>query len=42
MKLLKCHHNDLLVSHYNINKTAELLSQKYYWKELTNNIKYYV
>ena len=30
MKLLKHYYNNLLTNYYDIDKTAELLSQKYY------------
>ena len=29
-EVISCHHDDLLAGHFGINKTRELVSQKYY------------
>ena len=41
-KLLRCHHDDVLARHFDIEQTLKLMLHKYYWSELTKNIKKYV
>jgi len=41
-EILKHHYDDELMSHFNIEWTQELVSHKYYWLKLTENIKKYV
>ena len=41
-EILKHHYDDKLMSHFNIKWTQELMSHKYYWLKLTENIKKYV
>ena len=41
-ELLKHHHDDVLVRHFDIEQTQELLSCKYYWHELSEDVKKYV
>ena len=41
-ELLKHHHDDVLVRHFDIEQTQELLSCKYYWYELSEDVKKYV
>ena len=41
-KLLKRHHDDLLVRHFDANKISELLDCKYYWKSMIKNVKKYI
>ena len=41
-ELLKHHHDDVLVKHFDIEWTQELLSCKYYWHELSEDVKKYV
>ena len=41
-ELLKHHHNDALVRHFDIEQTQELLSYKYYWHKLSEDVKKYV
>ena len=41
-KLISKHHNDLLVSHFGVTKTRELICQKYYWPSLRKDVKSYV
>ncbi len=33
-ELLKHHHDDSLVRHFDVNKICELLNCKYYWKSI--------
>ena len=40
--MISCHHNDLLVGHFGIDKTRELVSRKYYWPSLRRDVKSYV
>ncbi len=41
-KLLKRHHDDLLVKHFDVDKISELLNCKYYWKSMIKNVKEYI
>ena len=41
-KLISMHHDDLLAGHFSIKKTQELVTRKYYWETLRNNIEVYV
>ncbi len=41
-ELLKHHHDDLLVSHFDADKISELLNCKYYWKSMIKNVKKYI
>ena len=41
-KLLRCHHDDVLARHFDIEWTLKLMLYKYYWSKLTKNIKKYV
>ena len=40
-KLISRHHNDFLAGHFGINKTRELVGQKYYWPSLRKNVEAY-
>jgi len=41
-EILKCHYDDELMNHFDIEWIQELMSCKYYWLKLTENIKKYV
>ena len=41
-KLISRHHNNLLAGHFYIEKTHELVAQKYYFPTLRTDIKVYV
>ncbi len=41
-KLLKRHHDDLLVRHFDADKISKLLDCKYYWKSMIKNVKEYI
>ena len=41
-KVISCHHNDHLAGHFGIDKTKELVGQKYYWPNLKKDVKTYV
>ena len=41
-EMISHHYNNLLVRHYGINKTRELVGQKYYWPSLRRDVKSYV
>ncbi len=41
-ELISRHHNDPLASHFGIDKTRELIAQKYYWPTLHRNVEAYV
>jgi len=41
-ELLKRHHDDLLVKHFDANKISKLLDCKYYWKSIIKNVKKYI
>ena len=41
-ELLKRHHDDALARHFDTEKTQELLSRKFYWSNMINDVKEYV
>ena len=41
-ELLKRHHDDALARHFDTKKTQELLNRKFYWSNMTNDVKEYV
>ena len=41
-ELISRYYNDPLIGHFGINKTKDLLSQKYYWPSLQKDIEAYV
>ncbi len=41
-ELLKHHHDDFLVKHFDADKISELLDHKYYWKSMIKNVKEYI
>lgn len=41
-KVISQNHNDLLAGHFEINKTRELMTKKYYQKTFWQNIKSYI
>ena len=41
-KVISCHHDDLLVRHFGIDKTRELVGRKYYWPSLRKDVENYV
>ena len=41
-ELISQHHDDLLASHFGIEKTRELIARKYYWETLRRNVESYV
>ncbi len=41
-KLISRHHDEPLAGHFRINKTRELVAQKYYLRILRHNVEAYV
>ncbi len=41
-KLISRYHNNPLAGYFGINKTRELIAQKYYWPTLCHNVKAYM
>ena len=41
-ELISRHYNDTLADHFSIEKTRELLAQKYFWPTLRHNIEAHV
>ena len=41
-KIISKHHNDSLAGHFGVEKTRELVTQKYYWPTLRDDIEVYV
>ena len=41
-ELIVRHYDNLLASHFRVNKTGELISQKYYWLSLRKDIESYM
>ena len=42
IKLISWHHDNFLVGHFGINKTKDLISQKYYCPSLQKDVEAYV
>lgn len=42
IKLINRHYNNPLAGHFDINKTKELISRKYYWLSLKKDVEAYV
>ena len=42
MELICCHNDDPLAGYFGIEKTRELVAQKYYWEMLCHNVEEYV
>lgn len=41
-ELICCHHDDPLIGHFWVEKTQELISQKYYWPTLCHDVEAYI
>ncbi len=41
-ELIKLHHDNVLVEHYEVDRTINLLFRKYYWVNIMNNVWEYV
>ena len=41
-EVISRHYNDLLVGHFGIDKTKELVGRKYYWPNLRKDVENYV
>ena len=41
-ELLRRHYDDPLAGHFGVNKTSELMGQKYYWSSMKADVKEYV
>ena len=41
-ELLKHHHNDVLAGHFEVERTLELIDCKYYWSDMSKDVKNYV
>ena len=41
-KVISCHHNDLLVGHFRIDETQELVARKYYWPTFCHNVETHI
>ena len=42
MKLINCHYDNLLASHFGIKKTCKLFAQKWFWSTLRHDVEAYV
>ena len=42
IKLISHHHNNALVSYFDIEKICKLLAKKYYWPSLQHDIEAYI
>ena len=42
MELISCHHDNPLAGHFSIEKTRELLAQKYFLPSLRHNVEVYL
>ena len=41
-KVISCYHNDPPAKHFDIDKTRELVDQKYYWPSVRKDVENYV
>ena len=41
-KIISQHHNDPPAGHFGVDKTRELIGQKYYWPSLRKDVESYV
>ena len=41
-EIISQHHNNLLVGHFSINKTKDLVDRKYYWLSFWRDIEDYI
>ena len=41
-ELLKHHYDDVLAEHFKVERTLELIDHKYYWSDMSKNVKNYV
>lgn len=41
-KVINCHHNDPLASHFGIHKTRKLIARKYFWLIFCQDVEAYV
>ena len=41
-ELLKLYYNDVLAGHFSVERTLELLTQKYYWIDIHADVKEYI
>ena len=39
--MISCSHNDLLTEHFGIDRTKELVGQKYYWSSMRRDVETY-
>lgn len=42
IELISCHHNDFLAGNFEIDKTYELITKKYYWLSLHGDVEAYI
>jgi hypothetical protein len=40
--LLKRHHDDILINHFNVKKIIEFLNKKYHWSKMIKYVKFYI
>ena len=41
-ELLKHHHNNVLARHFEVKRTLELINHKYYWSDISKDVKNYI
>ena len=41
-EVISCHHDDLFIGHFDIDKARELIGRKYYWSSLRRDVESYV
>ena len=41
-ELLKHHYNDVLAEHFEVERTLELIDWKYYWSDISKDVKNYM
>ena len=41
-ELLKCYYNNVLAEYFEVKRTLELIDYKYYWNDMSKDIKNYI
>ena len=41
-ELLKCYYNNILAEHFKVERTLKLIDHKYYWNDISKDVKNYI
>ena len=42
VELLKCYYNNILAEYFEVERTLELIDCKYYWNDMSKDVKNYI